>query len=219
MIFHDDVQNDDRRRIELAVNDIESHGDSLHRRIARFLAQTDLIIFVGPVSIVRGSGSVQLNDQKAARTAVLKGNLELAEAAAFVRLNIARETIDTGGQRGIEGTLVHEGKHALDFAKMLSTFSMGDETPNFNPTAFQKEYSAHLTSAFYLMRRGAEFIKEGLSLGLLREKKGKITVSREGIRSRLENSYRLTPKSPGATLDTASNPRIGAPEKKWFGIL
>ncbi len=219
MLFHDDVQNDDRRRIELAVNDIESHGDSLHRRIARFLAKTDLVIFVGPVSIVRGSGSVQLNDQKAARTAVLRGNLELAEAAAFVRLNIARETIDTGGQRGIEGTLVHEGKHALDFAKMLSTFSMGDETPNFNPTAFQKEYSAHLTSAFYLMRRGAEFIKEGLSLGLLREKKGKITVSREGIRFRLENSYRLTPKSPGATLDTASNPRIGAPEEKWFGIL
>lgn len=212
MIFHENVPPDDRRRIDQAVADITAYGDSLHRRIARFLDKTRIVLFVGPVSVVRGSGSVQLNDQSAARSAVLQGNLDLGDAAGFVRLNIARETIDTGGQRGIEGTLVHEGKHALDFAKMLSTFSNADDSRNFNPTAFQKEYSAHLTAAFYLVKRGGEFITEGLSLGLLEESDGRVLVSKDGIRSRLKNSYGLTPESPGATLDTASDPRIGAPE-------
>lgn len=208
MIYHDEAPRVDRRRIEQALDDIKTFGDSFQVSVACFIEESELVLFVGPVSIVRGSGSVQLDNQGAARDAVAQRFLTRDEAAAYVRLNIARETIDTGGQRGIEGTLVHEGKHALDFAMMLSTFSSGQQSKVFNPTAFQRELSAHLTAAFYLKRRGGEYSDEGLSLGLLENRNGILAVSVEGIRGRLKNRYGLSEETPGARLDSAANPKI-----------
>lgn len=219
MIFHQNVPEIDRERIKQALDDIKKHGDNLHNTIANFIEDTGIVIYLDIASKVGGSGSVQLDDQKAAIDAVQEGNLEVSEAAKYVRLNIARETIDTGGQRGIEGTFVHEGKHAMDFALMLSSFSKAIEAKIFNPTAFQREYSAHLTSALYLMRRGGEYTDEGISLGLLFNDNGKIKVNRKGIRSRLRRNYRLTPETPGGLLNTASYPVISVPRKKWFGLF
>lgn len=220
MIFHESVPDVDRQRIKQALDDIKKYGDNLQKLIANFIEDTGIIIYLDIASKVGGSGSVQLNEQNAARNAVSEGNLEFEEAAQFVRLNIARETIDTGGQRGIEGTFVHEGKHAMDFAMMLSTFSKGIERKIFNPTAFQREYSAHLTSALYLMRRGGDYTQEGISLGLLyQDSDGRIIVNRKGIRARLINNYGLSLETPGNRLNTASYPKIRVPRKKWFGII
>ncbi|MCB1025819.1 MAG: hypothetical protein KDB79_15600, partial [Acidobacteria bacterium] len=149
MRFHENVPELDRRRINQALEDIETYGDRFHFDTVKFIRDTDLVIYLDIASKVGGSGSVQLDDPAGARKAVKAGGLEVFDAARYVRLNIARETIDTGGQRGIEGTFVHEGKHARDFALMLSTFSKGIEEKIFNPTAFQREYSAHLTAALY----------------------------------------------------------------------
>ena len=219
MKFFGDVSISDRKKIVKAIEDINRFGDNFQRQIAEFVNKTELNLFVGPVSVVRGSGSVQLEDHVRARAAVNQGDLDLINAARHVRLNIARETIDTGGQRGIEGTLVHEGKHALDFARMLATASLGDPNRFFNPTAFQKEYSAHLTAAFYLMRRGGEYADEGISLGLVRESNGWLSVDPAGIRRRLRRNYGLTPDTPGAKLDTASNPKIRPVRKRLFGLF
>ncbi len=219
MIFHQNVPEIDRERIKLALGGIKKFGDGFQQKIAEFIESTEIVIYLDRASKVGGSGSVQLDDQKAAIKAVQRGDLEFLEAAKFVRLNIARETIDTGGQRGIEGTFVHEGKHAMDFALMLSSFSKGIERKIFNPTAFQREFSAHLTSAFYLKRRGGEFTDEGISLGLLFNDKGKIKVDRRGILARLKNNYGLTKETPGGLLNTASYPVISVPRKKWFGIF
>ncbi len=219
MIFHKSVPDIDRKRIKKALDDIKEFGNKFQAETAHFIEDTGLIIYLDIAKKVGGSGSVQLNDQKAAREAVQAGNLSVEDAAGFIRLNIARETIDTGGQRGIEGTFVHEGKHARDFALMLSTFSQGIEEKIYNPTAFQREYSAHLTSAFYLMRRGGEYTEEGISLGLLFESEGKICVNRKGIRSRLKNNYGLTKQTPGNCLSKSARPEISLPRKKWFGIF
>lgn len=221
MIFDAAVPDTDRERIGKALEDIEEHGDSFHKRVARFVLSSELNVRVGPASEVGGSGSVCLDDQRGARRAVRTGELSMFDAAAYVRLNIARETIDTGGQRGIEGTFVHEGKHAIDFAQMLSTFSRGgdDGAVIFNPTAYQRELSAHITSAFYMRLRGGEYAEEAISLGLLKVREGELVVNSEGIRNRLANNYRLTPENPGRTLDTASFPRIRPPGKGWFGLF
>ncbi len=219
MIFHENVPDIDRQRINQGLDDIKKYGDSQHKKIANFLEDTGIVIYLDVAAKVGGSGSVQLNDQKAAINAVQEGDLGFEDAAQYVRLNIARETIDTGGQRGIEGTFVHEGKHAMDFALMLSSFSKGIEKKIFNPTAFHKEYSAHLTAALYLMRRGGEYADEGIALGLLYRVGDKTKVNRKGIRSRLKNSYGLTEKTPGNRLDTCSYPKISVPRKKWFGLF
>jgi hypothetical protein len=219
MYFDKSVPAVDRKRIRLAVDDIKKHGDMFQRLIAGFIEDTDIRIYLDLAAHVGGSGSVCLDDHRAARRAVRRGNLNPVDAAGHVRLNIARETIDTGGQRGIEGTFIHEGKHALDFAQMLASFSNGDEAKIFNPTAFQRELSAHLTSALYLMRRGGEYAAEGVALGLLRNEKGSVKVDPAGIRHRLRNNYGLTEESPGKRLNTASYPPIGVPRRKLFGIF
>lgn len=219
MIFHERVPDIDRQRIKQALDDIKKYGDNFQGDIANFIEDTGIIIYLGLAENVGGSGSVQLNDQKAARRAVQEGDLSFENAAKYVRLNIARETIDTGGQRGIEGTFVHEGKHAMDFAMMLSTFSKGVEKKIFNPTAYQREYSAHLTAALYLKRRGGEYTDEGISLGLLYDDGENVSVNRKGIRSRLKNNYGLTEETPGARLNTASYPEISVPKQSWFDIF
>jgi len=219
MIFHENVPTKDRKRIESALESIKKFGTKFHRQTAKFVRENDVVIYLDLAEKIGGSGSVQLNDQRAARKAVSRGNLNLSEAAKYVRMNIARETIDTGGQQGIEGTFVHEGKHARDFALMLSSFSKGIENKVFNPTAFQREYSAHLTSAFYLMRRGGNYAKQGISLGLLYETGSRISVNKKGIRSRLKNNYGLTEETPGDLLNTCSYPKIQVPRKKFLGIF
>ena len=219
MIFHQKIPDIDRRGVVKGLDDIKKYGNSLHKKIADFIFQTDILIYLDVAAKVRGSGSVQLIDHKIARKEVLNKYLSEEEAAKFVQLNIARETIDTGGQRGIEGTFVHEGKHALDFAKMLSTFSTGIESKIYNPSAFQREYSAHLTSAFYLKRRGGEYAREGISLGLLFEIEGDLKVNIKGIRSRLKNNYNLSPENPGRNLNTATNPELSLKRTKFLGIF
>ncbi|HUF04148.1 MAG TPA: hypothetical protein VMM38_08225 [Aridibacter sp.] len=219
MRFDESVDDADRGRIAKALDDIEEYGDRFHQRLSRFVRASELSICVAPAKNVGGSGSVRLESQWGARRAVSSGELKMFDAASHVRLIIARETIDTGGQRGIEGTLVHEGKHAVDFSLMLASFSSGNGKRYFNPTAYQREYSAHLTSAFYLRLRGGEFAEEGIALGLLLVRDGEISVNVEGIRRRLERNYGLTAGAPGRTLDHCSYPRIRPTEEMWFGIL
>ncbi|MFV0388140.1 MAG: hypothetical protein ACK5NT_05235 [Pyrinomonadaceae bacterium] len=219
MIFHENVPEIDKERIISALSDIKKYGTGFHQQTAEFIEKTELVIYLGPATEVRGSGSVQLDNQRAARRSVEEGNLSVETAARYVRLNIARETIDTGGQQGIEGTLVHEGKHARDFALMLSTYSKQPDSVIFNPTAYQRELSAHLSAAQYLRIRGGSYAKEGESLGLLLFDGSDFHVNPKGIRARLRNNYRLTPETPGSNLNACSNPKIGEKRKKFLGIF
>ncbi|CAN5214664.1 hypothetical protein BH10ACI1_BH10ACI1_11000 [soil metagenome] len=219
MKFDAGVSTADRRKIIEALQDIKHYGTNRQGATARFIEESLITIYVGLAKNVRGSGSVGFTNLWRAQWAILRGEFSPVEAAKFVRLSIARETIDTGKQRGIEGTLVHEGKHALDFARMLASFSgNGDNSRVFNPTLFQVEYSAHLTAAFYLKRRGGEFAREGVELGILSEDIGKFCVSRDGIRERLRNNYGLTPKIPGRHLNMMAFPPVMPRNVKFWGF-
>ncbi|MGC2235792.1 MAG: hypothetical protein WA584_06500 [Pyrinomonadaceae bacterium] len=219
MRFDESVPAADRRKIKQALQDIKAYGNGQQRSTAQFIEDSEISIHLGFAKNVGGSGSILVDRIIAANWAILRGGLTAFEAAKFLRLNIARETIDTGGQRGIEGTFVHEGKHARDFALMLASFSGGGGRKYFNPTAFQREYSAHLTSAFYLMRRGGEYTAEGVSLGILFENGGKICVNPQGIRARLENNYGLTSNTPGYRLSELSHPNFAPRGTRLWGLL
>jgi hypothetical protein len=219
MKFDVSVPTEDQQRILRALQDIKNYGNLRQRTVAAFIEETEISIHLGLAKKVGGSGSVVIDRIIAANWSISRGELSVREAAKFIRLSIARETIDTGSQQGIEGTFVHEGKHALDFATMISRFSHGDEKKYFDPTAFQREYSAHLTSAFYLMRRGGEYSEEGVGLGVLHRNGGGISVNRKGIRARLRNNYGLTPDTPGRRLSELSFPNIAPRGTKLWGIF
>jgi hypothetical protein len=212
MKFHQNITPEDHARVLKAIKDIKKHGDEQHRETAEFLERCDALLFIGPATEVGGSGSVCIPDRGVTQRAIDEGNLTLEKAAGCIRMNLARETIDTGGQRGIEGTFVHEGKHLRDFALMIRTFSDGGDP--FDPTVFHLEHSAHITSGFYLMRRGGEFTEEGLSLGLLEKNDGDISVSQRGILDRLKNNYGLSKETPGSRISQFCSPKLEARRKK-----
>jgi hypothetical protein len=217
MKFDKSVPAIDRERIARALRDIKAYGTARHASVARIIEDSEVSIALGAAEKVGGSGSTLLPNALAVNRAISRGEIFFFDAWRFIRLRIARETIDTGGQRGIEGTFVHEGKHAADFARMIADFSRGENA--FDPTAFQREYSAHLTSAFYLARRGGEYAAEGLSLGILREIEGVAGVNPEGIRERLKNNYGLTQGAPGKRLSELTFPSIAPRGTRLWGIF
>jgi hypothetical protein len=216
MRFHESITPEDHARVLQAIESIKKYGDTQHAETAGFLETCDALLFIGPANEVGGSGSVGIYESEAANKAIRKGNLSLHEASRFIRMNLARETIDGGGQRGIEGTFVHEGKHLRDFAMMIATFSGEDKCKYFDPTAFQLELSAHITASFYLLRRGGEFAQEGLQLGVLEERDGRVVLSDRGIRERLRNGYGLSEETPGPRASERWTPVIES--RKLSGI-
>jgi hypothetical protein len=142
MRFDKSVPDADRARIAEALRDIKTYGTARHAKVAGSIEDSEISITLGAAEDVGGSGSTLLPNAFAVNWAISRGEISVFDAWRFVRLSIARETIDTGGQRGIEGTFVHEGKHAADFARMIADFSRGEN--RFDPNAFQREAAANM---------------------------------------------------------------------------
>jgi len=201
-----------RQSVEAAFATIIEKGNDEHRQVMSEIMESDLLIRVQPVSEINASGitgvisSIQTNYKLATE------RINLREALGEIYIAIAEETIDTGGQRGCEGTFVHEGRHAYDFAQTLESLSNADVNPLgiFNPTLYELELAAHKTSGDYMLCVNKdEYLDEGLQLMILcREGDGPCLVSDEGIHTRLRDSY-------GLALDANQ----GATASEMMGIV
>ena len=187
-----------RRSVEDAFDAIIEHGNDLHRHIAKHILKSDMLVRVRPVSEINASGITGLIDPSATNEKMSDGRMGLREALGEVYIAIAEETIDTGGQRGCEGTFVHEGRHAYDFARTIESYSDAAVNPLsiFDPTLYELELEAHKISGDYMLRVGRdEYIDEGLGLMILGRKDviEPCYVDDTGIHKRLCDSYGLTP--------------------------
>jgi hypothetical protein len=203
MKFDKGIAKKYRRAIEDAFGVILDKGNLNQRFIANSILESDMIICCFPVSKVHASGISGVTDPKQTNKRILLERMDIKEAFADVFLTFAEETIDTGGKRGCEGTLIHESRHAFDFAHAIASFSNADIEPAkiFNPTVYQLEWEAHKTSAEYMIRIGKdEYLAEGLDLMILGLKNGKYFVDDEGIKRRLQNSYGLNEGNQGAKV-------------------
>ena len=189
--------------VEAAFDAILAQGNDLHREIVGLILESDMLVRVRPVSEINASGVTGLIDRRDTNDKIEDGRLNLIEALGEVYIAIAEETIDTGGQRGCEGTFVHEGRHAYDFARTIESFSMADVNPLsvFDPTLYELELEAHTISGDYMLCVDRyEYIEEGLGLMILGRKDpiAPCYVDDTGIHTRLANSYGLDPvKNPG----------------------
>ena len=177
-------------------------GNDSHREVAELILDSKMLIRVKPVSKINASGVTGLVDAGDTNDRIEDERLSLREAFDEIYIAIAEETIDTGGQRGCEGTFVHEGRHALDFARTIESFSDADVNPLslFDPTLYELEWEAHKTSGEYMLRVARdEYIEEGIQLLILgREAERGCFLSEEGIGTRLRDNYGLTPDiNPG----------------------
>lgn len=199
MKFDTSIDKRYRKSVEDAFAAIIEHGNGLQRHIANHILASDMLVRVRPVSEINASGITGLIDPDVTNEKIADERLGLREALGEVYIAIAEETIDTGGQRGCEGTFVHEGRHAYDFARTIESYSNADVNPLsvFDPTLYELELEAHKISGDYMLCIGRdEYIDEGLGLMIL----GRASVTEpcyvdsNGIHKRLCDSYGLTPE-------------------------
>ena len=141
MRFDRGIDKKYRKSVEDAFDAIMEHGNDMHRHIARHILKSDMLVRVRPVSEINASGITGLIDRDATNEKIADERIGLREALGEVYIAIAKETIDTGGQRGCEGTFVHEGRHAYDFALTIASYSDADVNPLsvFDPTLYELE--------------------------------------------------------------------------------
>jgi hypothetical protein len=185
-----------RKSVDDALDAIMAQGNDDHKRVTKLILESKMLIQVKPVSEVKASGVTGVISPWKTR-GKLDEPMGLNEALGEIYICIAEETIDTGGQRGCEGTLVHEGRHAYDFAQMIVSLSEADINPLnvFDPTLYELELAAHKTAGEYMLCVNRdEYVNEGLDLGILgKEATGQCFVSDDGIKLRLKTNYSVTP--------------------------
>jgi hypothetical protein len=195
MKFDKGIKKKYRKSIDDAFDTILSKGNKSQRKIMQIILNSNMIVCVFPVSKVHASGITGVTNPSATNDKILSDRLSLEEAFTEVFITIAEETIDTGGQQGCEGTFVHEGRHAYDFAQAIASFSDSDINPLsiFNPSLYELEWEAHQTAGDYMLQINQEsYLQEGLDLMILeRDANGKCIVSDVGIKRRLRESYGL----------------------------
>ena len=202
MRFDKGIAKKYRQSVEDAFDVIVSKGNPLQKDIAEQILESDMLIRVQAVSKVNASGVTGLISARSTNEKIAEDRLSIREALGEVYIAIAEETIDTGGQRGCEGTFVHEGRHAYDFAQTISSFSDSDINPLsvFDPTLYELELEAHRISGDYMLRIALdEYIEEGLGLMILgRDVDRGCFLNEAGIHQRLSESYKLDPiDNPG----------------------
>lgn len=197
MRFENGIAVKYRRSIEAAFEAIIERGSDDHREIAELIRQSEMLIRVGPVGKINASGVTGLIDAGDTNERIEDERLGIDEAFDEIYIAIAEETIDTGGQRGCEGTFIHEGRHAFDFAHTISSFSDADVNPLslFDPTLYELEWEAHKTSGEWMLRIAEdEYLEEGIDLLILaRDIERGCFLNEDGIGSRLRDNYGLTP--------------------------
>ena len=195
MKFDKGIDKKYRKSIDDAFATIIEKGNDFHRYMMKEIMESDLLIRVKPVKKINASGITGVINPVKTNLKMATQRISLREALGEIYIAIAEETIDTGGQRGCEGTFVHEGRHAYDFAQTIESISNADVNPlsMFNPTLYELELEAHKTAGDYMLCIDKpEYVDEGLQLMILcTADGGGCTVSDDGINKRLRDSYGL----------------------------
>src|SRR5436190_413469 len=195
MKFDKGIAKKYRKSVDDGFATILGKGNDLQKDIAKRILESQMLVRVRPVKEINASGVTGLIDAGDTNDKIADERLSIGEALGEIYIAIAEETIDTGGQRGCEGTFVHEGRHDYDFAQTISSFSDSDVNPLsvFDPTLYELELEAHRISGDYMLCIALdEYIEEGLGLMILgRDIEKGCFLNEAGINQRLSESYGL----------------------------
>lgn len=195
MKFDRGIDKKYRQSVEDAFATIVERGNDFHRHMMNEILESKMLVRVKPVKKLNASGITGVINPVMTNYKLATERLSLREALGEIYIAIAEETIDTGGQQGCEGTFVHEGRHAYDFAQTIQSLSNADINPIgiFDPTLYELEWEAHKTAGDYMLCiNQKEYLDEGLQLMILGlGDGGSCFVNDDGIRRRLNESYGL----------------------------
>ncbi len=198
MKFERGIEKKHRVSIEKAFETIVEKGDDFHRHMMNEFHESKLLIKVEPVSKINGaSGVTSVINAIKTNIRMARERMSLRDALSEIYICIAAETIGDGFQRGVEGTFVHEGRHAYDFAQTLESLSNADINPIgvFNPNLYELEWEAHLNAGRWMLCvNKPDYVDEGVQLMILgKTAEGSYFLNEDGIKQRLRDSYGLAP--------------------------
>lgn len=204
MKFAKGIKRKYRDAIEEAVETILEKGNERHRETARLMRDSDILIRFVPLKNIGCSGVAGVKNHRETNKKIDDEILDMEDALAETYITFADWTFDVAGQRGCQGTLVHEGLHACDFAHIISSFSKAEMEPLdiFDLTLYELEHRAAITSAEYLVLIGEpDYIDDGLQLNLVSlDAASKPFVDIEGIKLRMQNGYSLNENEQGVQI-------------------
>jgi hypothetical protein len=204
MRFDNSVSEKHRAMVLDAVEAIRTIGNGQHLETVDALDAGDCEIRLVPLDQINCSGVTGLIDRRRTNRRIARGQIDEISALAEVHITFSDWTFETAGPRGVEGTLVHEGLHACDFARVISSLSKAGSDPDdaFDLTLYDLEHRAAVTSAEYLVLAGKDdYIEEGSQLGLVGiDENGQPFVDLEGIQRRMINDYKLTTEDHGGFM-------------------
>ncbi len=193
MKFDEGVKPKYRKSIKDAIATIIEQGNDFHRHLMNEITASEMLFSVKPVAEINASGRTGVISIISTNLRLARERLSLRDALGEIYIVFAEETL--ASQRGCEGTLVHEGRHAYDFAQTLSSLSNADMNPLevFDPSLYELEWEAHKTAGDYMICIGKQdYLDEGLQLMILGlGTDGSCFVNDDGIRQRLKESYGL----------------------------
>lgn len=204
MKFDSKVEIKYRDAIEEAVETILERGNKQQKNVAKMAKESDLLIRFVPLAEINCSGVTGVIDNNRTNSRIKNETLDIEEALGEVYIAFSDWCWDVAGQRGCQGTFVHEGLHAYDFARIISTFSKAENEPEkiYDLTLYELERRAAVTSGEYLVRIGKpDYIDDGLQLNLVAlDENGKPFVDMDGIETRMQNGYGLNVGDQGAVI-------------------
>lgn len=204
MIFREDVSEKYKKMLTDAAETILERGNERHRKTAKALIDSDIELRVVPLAQINASGVTGLINRRSTNRKINRETLTFMEAMAEVHITFADVTLETGGERGAEGTLVHEGLHACDFADIIASFSEAETDPLniFDLSLYELEHRAAVTSGEYLAIIGRQdYIDEGLQLGIIKQdESGQCVINPEGIDHRMQHGYGVNCDQPGVLI-------------------
>jgi len=199
MKFEEGIDEKYRQGVIDALAAIIETGNEAHRTVATAIRDSNMLLRVEPVSKVDASGRTGVINWFFTNRRIDDEKLSIHEALGEVYMLFAAETID-GGPRAVEGTFVHEGQHAYDFARMISSFSESDQNPLsvYDPTLYELEWNAHVAAGEYmLLVNKEEYIAEGIELLILGRNLEGCYIWHDGIKARLNDCYGLNDAHQG----------------------
>ncbi len=190
--------------LDAAVETILERGNETHRKTVNALVKGDTEIRLVPLDKIGCSGVTGLVNRPRTNRHIRAGRMGIIESFGEVHITFADWTFDTAGSRGVEGTLVHEGLHACDFAHIISSFSRAETDPLdiFDLSLYELERRAAVASGEYLSLIAApDYIHEGQQLGLVTlDPAGTPRVDIAGIESRMQNGYGVNHLDQGVMI-------------------
>lgn len=198
---------------------ILKYGTPTQKKIIMDMQGSLIHIFLA--SLGGASGVTDLDNRDSTQRLIDTQFMDVGRAYSEIRLRIDPVTAQTNA--GLEGTLVHESRHAQHIARVISEFSSGKKNP-YNPTRFEVEYAAHKAYVEYVNQAiklnhpdKNVFVNEAVSsLGIATQVGNRLVMNEVGIRNRLlSNPYNVSDKTRGKMGQTVGDFLQLLPKNGW----